>query len=230
MKNLEVRILEMLIRVRQFGRAHAASFPAGSRGAELFATVGSAVSDLERLSATQTSHARAAREKTAQKKAAGDALREEMEVISRTARSMARTTPGLRDKFRLPHSAGEQTWLLTARAFVAAAEPVKDEFVRRGLAADFLESFRTRIESVEQSVDGRAQESAERVSATAAVAGAAARGREAVRELDAVVRNVFRADASTLAEWESTSHLERPARRADGGATPDDTNGGQSEK
>ncbi|MCA1618101.1 MAG: hypothetical protein LC795_02060 [Acidobacteria bacterium] len=220
MKNSEVRILEMLIRVRQFGRAHADSFPSGSRGAELFTHVGSAVDDLEGLSALQTSHARAAKEKTAQKNAASDVLRAEMEAISRTARSMARATPGLRDKFRLPHNAGEQTWLLTARAFAADAEPLKDEFVRRGMAANFLEGFRSRIGNVEQSIDGRAQKSAARVSATVAVAEAAGRGREAVRELDAVVRNIFRGDASTLAEWESASHLERPARRSSGETPP----------
>lgn len=39
-------------------------------------------------------------------------------------------------------------------------------------------------------------------------------GRAAVRELDAIMRNVFREDEATLAEWESVSRVERPARHA----------------
>jgi hypothetical protein len=214
MKNLEVRILEMLISVRQFGGAHADVFPAGSRGAELLAAVGAAIVDLESLSSTQTSHARAAKEKTAQKNAAVNALREEMEAVSRTARVMAQASPGLQDKFRMPRKAGAQTLLLTARAFETDAEPLKAEFMRRGLAANFFESFRSRIEAVELIIDGMAQKSAARVSATAAVAEAAERGRLAVRELDAVVQNTFRGDPARLAEWESVSHVERAPRRA----------------
>lgn len=215
MKNSEVRVLEMLIRVRQFGLTRAASFPEGSRGRELCALVGEAVSDIEGLSATQATHARAVKEQTTEKKAASDALREGMEAIARTAGSMARSAPGLRDKFRLPSNRSGQEWLAAARSFAAEAEPLKGEFVSRGMGADFLEEFKTRIRAVEQTVDVRAQRSAARVSATAAVAEAAERGREAARELDAVVRNVFRNDHVTLAEWESASRVERAARRAE---------------
>jgi hypothetical protein len=48
------------------------------------------------------------------------------------------------------------------------------------------------------------------VAATVAVSDAAERGHNAVRELDAIVRNIFRDDPAALAEWESASHVERP--------------------
>ena len=214
MKDTEIRTLEMLIRVRQFGVTHERRFPEDTRGGELLAQVNAAVSDMEELSATQASHARAAKEKTTQKRAAYEALRDVMEAIGRTARAMERATPGLRDKFRLPHNAGEQTWLASARGFAADAEPLKDEFIRRGMHADFLEDLRARIETVENFIDGRAEKAGARVSATVAVAQAAERGRGAVRELDAIVRNVCRGDLSALSEWESASRVERPARRA----------------
>src|SRR5688572_2922808 len=139
MKRVEARILEALIRVRQFGLTHAAAFPEGSRGRELFGVVGDAIEEMEGRSATQAQHAHAAKEKTVQKKTADGALREMLRAMARTARAMAAKTPGLAEKFRLPRNAGGQMWLAGARAFAAEAEPLKDEFVRRGMAADFLE-------------------------------------------------------------------------------------------
>lgn len=212
MKNTESNTLEMLLRVRQFGLTHTASFPADTAGTELLTAVATAINDMQTHSATQAQHARAAKEKTTQKRAAADALRTAMAVITRTAQTMARSKPGLSDKFRQPSTARAQDLLATARAFATEAEPLKGEFIKRGMSPTFLEDLRSRIQAVEQSIDGRAQKSAGRVSATAGVAEAAENGRQAVRELDAVVRNIFADDASALAEWESASRVERAAR------------------
>jgi hypothetical protein len=214
MKSTEARVIEMLIRVRQFGLTHASSFPAASSGAELLSVVAGAIENMEGHSADQSQHTRAARQQTRQKAAARHALRETMEAISRTARAMTRSTPGVQEKFRLPEDAREQSLLATARSFAADAEPLKDEFVRRGMPTTFLDDLRAQIQIVEQSLDGRAQKSAARVLATAAVAEAAESGRRAVRELDAVVRNVFSNDHSALAEWESASRVERAPHRS----------------
>jgi hypothetical protein len=214
MKNSEVRILEMLIRVRQFGASHERSFPEGSRAAQLFALVSTSVANMETHAATQQTHARAAKETTTQKGAAFEALQEQMEAISRTARAMSPAVPGLRDKFRVPRSGGMQTWLAAARSFAEEAAPIKDEFTRRGMESDFLDTFRTAIEAVEAFVNARAQKSAAQVGATAAVADAADDGRAVVRELDAIVRNLFRNDPASRAEWDSARHVERATRRA----------------
>lgn len=214
MKNSEANTLEMLIRVRQFGVTHAERFTAVSAGAEMVAAVAEAINDMEAYSATQAQHARAAKEKTTQTNAARDALRAMMEAIARTARAMSRKTPGVEDKFRLPSNKRAQDWLAAARAFLTEAEPLKDEFVRLGMAPAFVEEFKSRVRAVEQSIDGRAQKSAARVSATVGVAGAAERGRQAVRELDAIVRNLFAGEDETLAGWESASHVERAPRKA----------------
>ena len=220
MKNSEVNTLEMLICVRQFGLTHADRFAEGSAGDELLAAVAEATADMEAHAAAQAQQARAAKEKTTQKNAAQDALRAEMEAISRTARALARKTTGIEDKFRLPSNKRAQDWLAAARAFATEAEPLKDEFVKHGMAPDFIATFKARIQAVEQMRDGRAQKSAARVSATVGVAEAAERGRLAARELDAVVRNVFDGDAPVIAEWESASHVERAARRTDEDTPP----------
>ena len=149
------------------------------------------------------------------KRAAHKRLRAKLEAISRTARAMARTTPGLDDKFHMPQSMAEQEWLTVARTFAANAVPLKDEFVRRGLNADFIEDLDAGIEELQESIGVRAEKTGAHVAATVAVSESSESGRDAVRELDAIVRNVFRDDPAVLAEWESASHVERAARHTE---------------
>ena len=70
MNNRDIRVLEMLIRVRRFGAVHAAAFPANSRGAELFLLVSSIITEMETHATEQDSGKRAAKERTALKRAA----------------------------------------------------------------------------------------------------------------------------------------------------------------
>lgn len=214
MKDSETRRLEMFIRVRQFGAAHATAFPANTRGGEVFATLNTVVDELEGHADAQSSGARSAKEGTAVKAVARAALREDMEAITRTARAMALSMPGLDDKFRLPRNLGDQAWLAAARSFATDAEPVKAEFIRRGLPTDFLDDLNAGIAAFEDSVDGSAQKTGARVAATTAIDTAIERGMNAVRELDAVVHNVFSNNPATLAEWTSASHTERAPRHA----------------
>lgn len=215
MKKSEIRILEMLRRVRQHGQQRAAAFPANSRGHELYALVGMSVTNLERLSAEQSAYARAYRESTAQKNVAEEALRVLMESISRTARSMSRSNPGVEETFRLPSTRDGETWLAAANAFVKEATPLADEFVRRGMPPDFIDDLKVRILAIGQAVEGQAEGTAGRVTSTARIAEAAREGVGAVRELDPIVRNIYKDDEAELAAWESASHVERAPRRAE---------------
>lgn len=219
MDNRNVRVLEMLIRVRQFGASHADVFPAGSRGAELLALVAASITNMETHATTQDSGKRGAKEQVAIKKAALDALRRQLEAISRTARAMSLSMPGLADKFRMPRSKGEQATLLAARSFASDIAPHKAELIRRGLGTNFDEDLSEAIAALEELAGSKAQKVGVTVAATAAVSEAADEGRNAVRELDAIVLNIFKDDPAALAEWDSASHTERPTRRA-GSATP----------
>ncbi|HZT59878.1 MAG TPA: hypothetical protein VFA21_14805 [Pyrinomonadaceae bacterium] len=210
----DTRILEMLIRVRQFGAAHSSAFPDGSRGAELFALVAMIIAEMEGHATSQDTGRRAAKERTVQTKAALQSLRADLEALSRTARAMKRTTPGIADKFQMPRSSGAQASLIAARSFATNAEPLKDEFIRRGMSPTFREDLGAKIEALSDSIGSRAEKAGARVAATVAISEASEKGRDAVGELDAVVRNVFREDHSALAEWESASHVERAPHHA----------------
>ena len=214
MKDSVARRFNMFIRVRQYGEAHAEAFPAGSRGNEVFAELNSVIARLEEYASAQESGARAAKEGTALKGAARAALREDMEAVARTARAMALTTPGLDDKFRLPRNLGDKSWLAAARAFAADAGPIQAEFIKRGLPADFIADLNADIEAFDEAINSRAAKTGARVAAAVAVDATVERGVNAVRELDAIVKNVFRNDSAALAGWTSSSHTERQPRRA----------------
>ena len=220
MKKSEIRILEMLRRTRQYGQQREAAFPANSRAHELYVVVGTSIVNMQRYSAEQAVHAHAYSERSAQKNLADDALHESMEAISRIARSMSRSFPGATEKFRLPSKRDGETWLAYARGFSTEAVPFQEEFVRRGMAPDFIDDLKARILAVEQAVASQAQAWAARVAATAGLGEAAQQGLEAVRELSPIVRNMYKDNEAELASWESASHVERAPRRPETQTTP----------
>lgn len=223
MKDTERRRLEMFIRVREFFVAHASQFPAESFAAEQFAALESAINALETHASAQSSGQSGARQGAAGKAAARDELMRDLEAISRTARSMALTTPGLDDKFRTPHNKSNQDMLAAARAAAADALPLKAEFIRRGMPADFLEDLAADIAAMEQAISQKARGTESHIAATAAIDTEVEHGMTAVRQLDAVVRNTFASDPAALAAWSSASHVERTPRTGPAPASPGTT-------
>lgn len=220
MKDSETRCLEMFLRVRQFGVAHAASFAEGSVGREMCTELDAVLAELEQHATAQASGKSASREGTSLKSVAQHSLQHSLAALRDTAREMSRTAPGLAEKFRLPRSASGQEWLSLARSFAEEAAPLQAELARWGLPPNFLAELNAQIAAYEQSFNARAQKTGERVAATAAIDAAIERGMNAVRALDAVVRNTFRDDPAALAEWTSASHVERQSHRASAPQTP----------
>lgn len=214
MKKTETRVLEMMYKVRQFILARSAAFPVGSRGHELYEALGTHIGNMETHSAAQSMRSHALKEKTVQKKVAYAALRKALGAIFRTARSMARTVTGIEEKFRLPSNRDVQTWLATARAFLNEAEPHVDEFVRRGMASDFIDDLKARILAVEQSVDSKAEHSTERAASTAGVAEASGAGLKVVEELEPIIQNIYNGNDAEIAAWQTASHVTRTPRHA----------------
>lgn len=213
MNHHESRRYDMLRRVRDFGIAHAADFPANSLGSTLFAAIGATVAEIEQLASTQTSSAGSARQGTESKDLARDSLLEEMEAIALTARAMALSNPGLENQFRIPRNASDQDVLNAARAFLSDATPLAAEFIRHEMAADFLDDFREAIASIEQSITARNHHREGRVSSTAALGVVIARGMTQVKQVNAVVHNKYRNDPVVLAAWTSSSHIEQRRRK-----------------
>ncbi|HEY0320587.1 MAG TPA: hypothetical protein VGC66_06405 [Pyrinomonadaceae bacterium] len=212
MDRAETFTLEMFIRVHGFGLAHAASFPAASRGDELFKRLGTLINTLQEHAATQYSSTHASREGTTRQAVALSELQDDLEAISRTARALSFSIPGLNEKFRLPRNQGAQSWLTAGRAFAADALPIKANFIQLGMPATFLEDLNASIAAVDEAINHRGQVSGEGVAASAAIDEAIDDGMKIARELDAIVRNIFSNDPATLAAWTSARHIERAPR------------------
>jgi hypothetical protein len=213
MDTLETKRLEMFVRVHGFGSQRATQFPANSHGGELFTRLGTIIDELEAHALRQSTGRSSARESTSSKAAARDELWRRLEAISRTARVIAFTSPGLEDKFRATRGISDQALIQLARAFASDAAPLKDEFIKRGLAATFIADLDADREQFEAAAGRRNQGRGAHVAATAAIDDRIERGMKTVRELDALVRNTFAEDPATLAEWLSASHVERPTHR-----------------
>jgi hypothetical protein len=214
MDTLDTKRQEMFIRAHEYGVQYASTFPAGSYGALLLGKLGEVVDGLNSHALDQSKGRSSVRESSGSKAAARDELVRRMEAVTRTARVMAFTMPGLEDKFRLSRSVGDQSLMRLARTFADDAAPLKAEFIMRGLPTDFIEELREAADNFAAAINRRAQGRGKHVAATAAIDDFIERGLHVVRELDALVRNTFASDPSALAAWESASHVERPARKS----------------
>jgi hypothetical protein len=210
----ELTNYERLTRVRDFGETHAAVFPAASLGGQLFAELNAAVAELTTQAATQVASLSVTRESTTSKAGSRAALRERLAVINRTARAMAVDNPAIADEFRMPGGTGDQALLNAARAFVTNATPRAAEFVQHELPATFLTDLQANIDELEQAIRAKHHNTEAHVSATASIDTSLERGLNALRKLDAIVRNKFINDPAILAAWVSASHPQRHARKA----------------
>lgn len=225
MEDVERRRFEMFVRVRDFGAAHASSFPAASRGRELFTKVNRVVEELTTHAAAQSSGAGA--HGTASRAAAREELCDDLEAISRTARAVFSASPGLQERFRQPRDKrNDQQLIAAARAFATDATPLRAELIRNELPANFIEHLNADIEAFEASITNQNRCREARISVVESIDAAIDRGVEAVRQLDAIVRNKFRDDPATLAAWTCASYTERvrhhtPQPHAATQSTPD---------
>jgi hypothetical protein len=202
----------MFVRVEAFTSERAASFPAGTLGAETVAELRQVIQALTTAVTAQTTGRSSAQRATAEGRAAREALRGRMKDYTRTARVLALDPPGLENKFKLPRGGSVSDLLHTARAFAADAAPLKADFIRHEHPETFIEDLVSDIAALERAMSGQNTGRDTHVSATATVDSLVERGLNAVRKLDAVVRNKFRDDPATLAAWESARHVESGAR------------------
>jgi hypothetical protein len=216
----ETRRYEMLVRVRDFGSAHAGIFPPDSLGGQTFAAVTAAVAAFGQHAGAQMSCRGSAREGLDARTAARARLWTALDAVRRTARALALDTPGLAEKFRLPSGQGAQALIAAARAFVQDAGPLATQLVAHGLPATFLNDLVTAISSYEGAIGARATAIGARAAARAGLATALGAGLAAVERLDAIVQNRLHDDPETSAAWERARHVDEPPRVRNGARKP----------
>jgi hypothetical protein len=220
MNDQEKRTLDTFKRVGVYDAAHADLFAAGSLARELFDTIAGVVDELEGHAAAESTGRNKARQGTAGKASAREAILEGLGILRRTARSMAYVTPGLEEKFPVPHKQDGQELLNTARAALAAALPLKAEFLRREVPEHVFQDLEADIAAYEAALTGQSTGKGEHVTAAASIDGAVGRGLDALHQLDPIVRNKVHDNPALLAAWLSAKRTERAARRNNKPAPP----------
>ena len=153
MKDTERRGYEMFGRVGDFRATRAAEFPPDSAGGQLFAALQTEKDIIEAQASAQSSGFSLEREGTATRLVARESLRSQLEAMSRTAVSLAQTTPGMENRFRMPHGNNDQNLINTARAFASDAAPHAARFVSFGLALNFIANLEATITEFEQAIN-----------------------------------------------------------------------------
>jgi hypothetical protein len=217
----ENRKLQTFTRMEDFGQAHASDFAANSLALQLFTTLSGIVTKLEQHGSKHVSSHGAARQGTATRGEARDALRELMEHIRRTARVMDQEVPGLSDKFRMPPPFNDQLLLTSARAFLAEATPLSAQFIAHELPATFLEDLADDIAAMEAAMSDQSSGIGNAVAARASIETTIDEGMVVKSKLHAIIMNKYANDPAVLAEWASASHIERaPKHKAPSSSTP----------
>lgn len=207
-KNDRVRY-DMFIRVDEFGKTNAADFPAGGIGAARFADITGLIAQIQTLIGDQTASRDDARFNYNTKGTMRENLRAEMSDINETAHSMVYQVAGIDLKFRMPRGSSDVNMLAAARAFYANSEEYKTQMIEYGLPATFRHDLNDAIAEFEQSLNAPGAAMDSQVAATADLGEIIRRGMQAVRTLNGVVRNKYRANTGKLAAWLSASHIER---------------------
>jgi len=213
MNDKQRRKHRMLVRADGFNDQIINDFGADSVGRQFFASLKTTIADAEAHAAAEFSGRSSARHGTGTRADAREALIENLEAISRTARMMADDVPGVLNKFPMPPRDNDSALINAGRAALADAFAFKAQFIARELPADFLEDLNADIEALETAISNQASGVGDHVAAGAALDDALDRGVEIVRNEDVIIKNKYADRPEVLAEWASASHIERAPRR-----------------
>lgn len=203
----------MFIKVKQFGADNAADFPAGSVGKIQFTDISNVITKLDELSTKQAEGFGEARLSYVGKDTARENLRETVAYISRTAKALEYEFAGISEQFRLPRGSSDQKLVATAKSFITAAHSHKADFIRYGLPADFIDELNDDIAAFEATLNAPSSARGTHVEATAEIGETIRKGMNAVRILDAVIKNIYRSNVGKLAAWTTASNIEAASVR-----------------
>lgn len=210
---------EMLVRVRDFGAAHAEQFPESSPGGGKFAQVSAAVAAIEDHMKNRVLGFAGTRgvSETPRK-----AVFRYMRTLAHAARQIARKRRS-QAPFVLPRKRRLKVEVTTARAFLEAAGKRQAEFVAMGLPHTFLADFRSLVDELDGEVNGRLNGKTLRGQARLGITAELRRGMHLVGDLDVIVDVVARGDDVVSETW-------RIARRVEGQRSAESTSSSEVEK
>ena len=208
MNDWERRVYVMVLRVLSFLLANVADFahiPLVGQTVTIFQTEKETLGALGADKATKTVDAK---DKTIFRGDARQALRDAMNFISDFWRPMAKNHGGATNKFHFTYGS-DQLLIDDAGRFITEATPLKDDFTGRGMPDDFIDDLTAKRDAFIASIAEAQSAKGARIGTNAGFAEPLRRCREAVEDIDPIVKLVYRDNASKLAEWLAASRIEK---------------------
>lgn len=225
MNDRETARFETIQRVGQFGLAHAADLqpavvlPMHQRAQRLFQSLNAEKTGLiARLAATstqqQTGHADYRGGATA-KSVLRDAITSDLRRINEAVASLAEEQgkPELMHHFRMPWGETNEAFATRATAFVEQAEPLRDDLLSLGLPEDFLTLLAARVADFKAAEQAKSTGLQSRVGAGEGLDADLRAGLAAVRQLNVILKNLYRNNPTQLAAWRTAARVHRTGSR-----------------
>lgn len=136
-----------------------------------------------------------------------DLRKEHMQPIADFARAKLRGVPDFAALTRSSVRLKGHTLVRAARAMATAAAPHADAFTRNAFPADTIAQLGAAADTMEATIDGRANLKVRRAGATKGISEQTKQAHEAVKMLSAVIDRQFAKDSTFLAAWRSAKRV-----------------------
>jgi len=194
-------------RVVDFGKRHVDRFPRKSVAGELLDAIEENVKILSDQSNDQISGDQAVRKSRASKNEAHQALLDKLDRIDQTARALRYSD------FLMPSSRSAAALIKAGKTFVVAAEPLKSEFIKHGLAADFIAQLKTAVQDLDLAVRDLGIHVERRRATSTVIDNAFTKTLDDLARFEALVVNTLSENETIMAEWERVRRVGRPPVR-----------------
>jgi hypothetical protein len=209
MKDKERRINEAGIRVGDFFATRETDFAAIEVAVAKIALLRQKTANFARQLEAQIAGSGTSKQKTEQSDLQFDELKDAMRDIVNFATAMARDIDGLENKFRMPRSSGKRNMIASARVFAVDAQTFSTDFKSYGMPTGFIDNLTAKANALEQSMSGSNSAKENRVGATTELGTNSKDIVDLIRQLDPIVRMIYRNDPANLAAWTFASHIQR---------------------
>jgi len=221
MNDRDKRRYDAFKRIQTFGDANAADFAAGGVAQTNFTSINQVITGLDNAKAGQVGNADTSLDTL------HNAVRLDLQNITRTAAAIDQDEPGFADTFHPPKAYNPAALLTTADAFLQqlAVKPTDDaatktaktalvaKFAAHEMPANFVTNLQTDRAAITDEEKNLESDSEDRVGNTAVISPLIRQGMKALNTLDAIMHNKYGAQPAKLAAWTTASHIERDPQR-----------------
>ena len=221
MNERERRRYDAFGRSQTFCTNNADDFAEGSKALACSASLASITTKLDTEKARQASASPTAKEVLL------DALRLDIQNITRTARALDQDEPGFAAQFRPPETSGQGALLTATDAILARLKVQPDDdaatkkakaalaarFVAHELPEDFVQNLADDRAAIDAAQDAMEDADNDGVESTAAIGKLIKDGMKELTTLDAIMHNKYARVPEKLRTWQSASHIERAPQR-----------------